>query len=168
MIKYIFDNVIFLCFLPKCVVCDWRGGMGGGQRFEQLMYFYHWQFTEFSSRHWGSSSWTIWIWTIPGLHTWAVWPIARFWACQSEPGWLSGSSPDCLSCTEYRWPGRIVNIYDCSKTLHCCTSETRAHTILSHQSSTAKKTVPRMYPRPQEKTSPIMFCTESPGKWRVR
>lgn len=117
MIKYIFDNVIFLCFLPKCVVCDWRGGMGGGQRFEQLMYFYHWQFTEFSSRHWGSSSWTIWIWTIPGLHTWAVWPIARFWACQSEPGWLSGSSPDCLSCTEYRWPGRIVNIYDCSKTL---------------------------------------------------
>ena len=116
MIKYIFDNVIFLCFLPKCVVCDWRGGMGGGQRFEQLMYFYHWQFTEFSSRHWGSSSWTIWIWTIPGLHTWAVWPIARFWACQSEPGWLSGSSPDCLSCTEYRWPGRIVNIHDCSKT----------------------------------------------------
>ena len=143
MIKYIFDNVIFLCFLPKCVVCDWRAGMGGGQRFEQLMYFYHWQFTEFSSRHLGSSSWTIWIWTIPGLHTWAVWPIARFWACQSEPGWLSGSSPDCLSCTEYRWPDHDNNvIYICDvvdNTIN--TSETSAHTTLSHQSSTAKKTV---------------------------
>ena len=44
------------------------------------------------------------------------------------------------------------------------TSEIRIQTKLSHHSSTARKTVPIMYPSPHEKRSPKIFWMESPKK----